>query len=350
MITEEFVRYAKDNRASDIHLVCGIPPKCRIDGQLVSMPFAPLSEEDCYFIAKEIAGDEFDKIAQIGELDLAQNIAGERVRINLFHQQGTISSAIRILNSRIPRLEDLNLPPIVESFSSWNKGIVLVTGETGSGKSTTLAAILDKINHTRNAHIITLEDPVEYIYTPDKCVINQREIGKDTKSFYDGLRAVLREDPDIILIGEMRDPNTIETAIMAAETGHLVFATLHTNSAPDAIDRIVGTFPAERHSQIRMELSQTLRAVVSQQLLPKMSGVGRAVACEVMIVNPAIRNLIREGKTPQMFSAMLSGANEGSITMDNALIRMEREKIIDPVTAYQSANDREYVKKNVGIF
>ena len=188
---------------------------------------------------------------------------------------------------------------------------------------------------------------MEYVYTPDCCVINQREIGRDTKSYSDGLRAVLREDPDIILIGEMRDQITTETALMAAETGHLVFATLHTNSAPDAIDRIVGLFPAERQSQIRLELSTCLRAVVSQQLLKKKSGKGRVAACEVMIVNAALRNLIREGKTPQMFSAMLSGSSEGNITMDNALLRLVMEQVIDSKTAIMAAHDREYVKKNI---
>ena len=347
MRIEELITTARSDGASDIHLVCGLPPKYRLDGELVSMPFAPLSEEDCEDYAREIAGEEYEKIAKIGELDLAKTIAGERVRINLFRQQGSVSAALRILSSRIPKLQELGLPPVVQEFSSWNKGIILVTGETGSGKSTTLAAVLDEINHTRNEHIITLEDPIEYIYTPDRCIINQREIGTDTCSYADGLRAILREDPDIILIGEMRDPNTIETALTAAETGHLVFATLHTNSATDAIDRIVGSFPAERQPQMRMELSTCLRAVLSQQLLPRKAQRGRVAACEVMVVNPAIRNLIREGKTPQMFSAMLSGASEGSVTMDNALIRMVREQLIDAKTAQEAAHDKEYMKKNV---
>lgn len=346
-MVEEFIKYAKEQGASDVHLVQGLPPKCRIDGEIQSMPFAPLSQEDCEAYALELAGERMQEMNGIGELDLAQSIAGERVRVNLFRQQGSVSAAIRILNSKIPKLYELSLPPVINEFTSWNKGIVLITGETGSGKSTTLAALLDEINHTKNGHIITLEDPVEYVYTPDCCVINQREIGRDTKSYSDGLRAVLREDPDIILIGEMRDQITIETALMAAETGHLVFATLHTNSAPDAIDRIVGLFPAERQSQIRLELSICLRAVVSQQLLKKKSGKGRVAACEVMIVNAALRNLIREGKTPQMFSAMLSGSSEGNITMDNALLRLVMEQVIDSKTAIMAAHDREYVKKNI---
>ena len=347
MKIEELIIKAKEDGASDIHLVCGVAPRYRLDGELINMSSIPLSHEDCEAYAQELAGEEYKKIKDMGELDLAKTIAGERVRINLFRQQGNISAALRILSSKIPRLEELGLPPVVSQFSSWQKGIILVTGETGSGKSTTLAAVLNEINRTRNAHIITLEDPVEYIYDSDKCIINQREVGTDTRSYADGLRAILREDPDIILIGEMRDQNTIETALTAAETGHLVFATLHTNSAPDSIDRIVGTFPAERQSQVRLALSTCLKAVVSQQLLPKRSGKGRVAACEVMVVNPAIKNLIREGKTPQMFSAMLSGGAEGSITMDNALIKMVKEQTIDAKTAQEAAYDREYVKRNV---
>lgn len=347
MRIEELIIKAKEDGASDVHLVCGLPPKYRVDGALINLSSIPLSHEDCEEYAQELAGEEYEAIQTIGELDLARTIAGERVRINLFRQQGNVSAALRILSSRIPRLEELGLPPVVSEFPHWNKGIVLVTGETGSGKSTTLAAVLDAINHTRNAHIITLEDPIEYLYESDQCLINQREIGTDTKSYSNGLRAILREDPDVILIGEMRDQETIEIALTAAETGHLVFATLHTNSAPDSIDRIVGTFPAERQSQVRLELSTCLKAVVSQQLVPKRTGKGRVVACEVMVINSAIKNLIREGKTPQMFSAMLSGASEGSVTMDNSLIKMVRERIIDAKTAYESAHDREYVKKNV---
>lgn len=346
MSIDELILKAKEDGASDIHLVCGLPPKYRLNGELVNMSFHPLSSLECETYAKELAGKEYEKIEIIGELDLARTMAGERVRINLFRQQGNVSAVLRILSSKIPRLEDLGLPPVINEFSAWKKGIVLVTGETGSGKSTTLAAILNKINYTRNVHIITLEDPVEYIYTPEKSVINQREVGTDTRSYADGLHAILREDPDIIMIGEMRDQDTIEIALTAAETGHLVFATLHTNSAPDSIDRIVGSFPGEKQQQVRMELSTCLRAVVSQQLLPMKIGKGRAAACEVMIVNPAIRNLIREGKTPQMFSAMLSGAAEGSVTMDNSLIKMVRDRVIDTETALEAAHDREYIRKS----
>ena len=238
----------------------------------------------------------------------------------------------------------MDLPPVVSEFPEYRSGIILVTGETGSGKSTTLAAILNRINHTRRSHIITLEDPIEYIYEPDQCIINQREIGKDTRSYADGLRSILREDPDVILIGEMRDLNTIETALTAAETGHLVFATLHTNSAADSVDRMVNVFPEGQQRQIRLQLSTTLRAVLSQQLLPKRAG-GRAAACEVMMVNSAIKNLIREGKTPQIDSFITMNAQDGSITMDNALLKMVREGTVTYETALGYARDREAFSK-----
>lgn len=339
------IRKAADRGASDVHLIRGLHPKCRLDGQLLDLDERVLSHADCESVARRLAGRYYDQIANIGELDLALTIAGERVRINLFRQQGSVSAALRILSDRIPELETLGLPEVVYDFPRYNKGIVLVTGETGSGKSTTLAALLDRINHTRQEHIVTLEDPIEYIYKPDKCIINQREIGKDTRSYDDGLRAVLREDPDIILIGEMRDPKTIETALMASETGHLVFATLHTNSAVDSVDRMVGVFPEERQPQIRMELSTSLKAVLSQQLLLRAGGKGRILACEVMIATPSIRNLIREGKTPQMQSAMMTAASEGSITMDNFLLRLVDEHKITPQTAYEACNDRTYFRK-----
>lgn len=347
---DNIVAFAAQNRVSDIHLVYGLPPKGRIDGQLENLTDTPLSDEDCEQIAKELAGNDlYPVIRRSGELDLAKNIAGERVRINLFRQQGHISAVLRILSNKIPKIADLGLPPAVSDFPNYNKGIVLVTGETGSGKSTTLAAILDQINHTRKEHIITLEDPIEYIYKPDKCTINQREIGKDTESFADALRAVLREDPDIILIGEMRDLETIETALTAAETGHLVFATLHTNSAVDSINRIVGIFPEARQAQIRVELASTLKAILSQQLLVRAGGKGRAAACEVMVVTGAIRAQIREGKDAQMQSSLLSSAKEGSITMDNCLIDMAGKGIITPDTAFDNCADKEYIQRKMGF-
>lgn len=348
MNIDNIIAKADEMGASDVHIVCGLPIRFRVHGTLKSIDENPLTPEQCEEYARELAEDTYETIINGGELDLARSIAGTRVRINLFRQQGHISAAIRLLSDKIPQLENLGLPQAVIRFTDLRRGIVLVTGETGSGKSTTLAALLDRINHTRTDHILTLEDPVEYIYTPDMCIINQREVGRDTTTFANGLRAALREDPDVILIGEMRDLETIETALTAAETGHLVFATLHTNSAADSIDRIVDVFPQDRHRQIRMQLSMTLRAVVSQQLIPTADGKGRALACEVMIVNSAIRNLIREGKTPMIQNAISTTASEGAVTMDNSLIRLVRERKISAESAIENSHESDYVSKNVG--
>lgn len=341
-VLDDWIAKAQQERVSDVHIVAGLPVRGRVDGRLLDLTETPMSWEDCENVGRELAGSRFSEIERMGEVDLAKSFpCGVRTRINLFRQQGSLSAAIRLLAERIPELEELQLPPAVSNFENYRTGIVLVTGETGSGKSTTLASVLDRINHTRQAHIITLEDPIEYVYTPDKCVINQRQIGADTRSYADGLRSILREDPDVILIGEMRDLNTIETALTAAETGHLVFATLHTNSAADAIDRIVNVFPEGQQKQIRLQLSTTLRAVLSQQLLPRKSGKGRVAACEVMIVNSAIRNLIREGKTPQMESFMAMNAQNGSILMDAALQRLVRDGSVSQQTALSYARDPE---------
>ncbi len=347
---EELVAQAHADNASDIHLVCGLPPKYRVDGQLTDMPKCDaLTHEQCEEYARSIAGNSYDAIKSCGQLDLAITVAKVRVRVNLFRQKGNVSAALRLLSDIIPPLESLGLPPAVLDFPRLQRGIILVTGETGSGKSTTMAALLNQINHTRPDHIITLEDPIEYIHTPDKCVINQREIGTDTESYSDALRAVLREDPDIILIGEMRDLNTIETALTAAETGHLVLATLHTSSAADSIDRMVDVFPEGLQKQVRMQVSTCLHAVLSQQLVRKRGG-GRALAAELMMVTPAIRNLIREGKTPQIANALSTSAAVGSITMDNALINLYKRNIIEAQTAIDAAHDSEYVAKSTGRF
>ena len=287
----------------------------------------------------------YEKLEYTGELDFSREIRGIRCRCHVFKQQGKVSAAIRLLSESIPRLDSLGLPPSALEFTSLHKGIVLVTGETGSGKSTTLAAMLDEINHTRKNHIVTLEDPIEYVYTPDLCVINQREVGKDTASFSEGLRASLREDPDVILIGEMRDKDTIETAITAAETGHLVFGTLHTGSASDAIDRMVQVFPEGMQNQIRLQLSMTLMAVISQQLVKKKTG-GRVLASEVMVVTDGIRNMIRGGNTPQIANAIATSAAIGGQTMDQSLVNLVRSRQIDKAVAVEYSHDQAYVKKN----
>ncbi len=320
----------------DVHIVNGLPLKCRIDGEIKNLSDDIVDFEACEALAKEIAGERYEEMRTTGELDMALTMpCGIRVRINAFRARGSVSFAVRLLSDTIPEIEELELPAVAVKLPSYPSGLVLITGETGSGKSTTLAAVLNRINHTACKHIVTLEDPIEYVYIPDKCIINQREIGQDTASYADGLRAILREDPDVILIGEMRDLNTIEAALTAAETGHLVFATLHTNSAADAVDRIVSVFPDGKQKQIRMQLAATLRVVMAQQLVPRIGG-GRIAACEVMVINPAIQNLIREGKTPQMESFITMNSREGSILMDNALKNLLYEGKISEQTALEN--------------
>ncbi len=345
MTVDELVAMAKRDGASDIHLICGLPPKYRKDGRVVNMCEDVLTPDDCEDVARFLCGPQYKDMEEIGEVDAAETFAGNRCRIHVFRQQGVPSVALRLLRDQIPQLENLGLPPAALNLTKHHKGIILVTGETGSGKSTTLAAMLDYINHNTYGHIVTLEDPVEYIYKPDKCAINQREIGKDTRSFSDGLRASLREDPNVILIGEMRDRDTIETAITAAETGHLVFGTLHTGSASDAVDRMVQVFPEGMQTQIRLQLSMVLQAVLTQQLVQRKGG-GRVLACEFMIVTDAIRNLIRGGNTPQIANAIATSAAIGGMTMDQALVRLVRSGQITRETAIHYAHDANYVKKN----
>lgn len=338
----ELIRSASACHASDLHLACGLPPLVRVDGSLMPLPDrAPLTPEDCIRYGEELCPKA---LPDSGEVDFALTLEGIRLRVNLFYVSGCVSAAIRLLRDEIPEVSTLGLPPAALTLTGLTRGIVLVTGETGSGKSTTLAAMLENINKTRKAHVITLEDPIEYQYTPKGCLFNQREIGRDTPSYSQGLRAALREDPDIILIGEMRDIDTIDTALTAAETGHLVFATLHTNSAADSIDRIVSVFPEGRQQQVRMQLSMTLKAVLAQQLLPQIGG-GRALACELMMVNAAIRNLIREGKTPQIASTIATSMKDGSVSMDNSLTRLCRERRISRETAIAAAQDPELVSR-----
>ncbi len=334
-MVQKLIKKALEDGASDIHLVRGLAPRYRVDGEIREMGGEALTTKECLSIAAELGGGDFRKAEVVGELDLAITVAGVRCRVNLFRQQGAWSAAIRLLSESIPEMTKLGLPKAAAEFPGYSQGLVLITGETGSGKSTTLAAILNEINKNQAKHILTLEDPIEYVYTPARCIINQREVGRDTGSFAAGLRSALREDPDVILVGEMRDLETIETALTAAETGHLVFGTVHTNSAADSIDRIVDVFPAERQQQIRLQLSMSLKAVLSQQLLPRTGG-GRVLACEVMKTDGAIRNLIREGKTPQIYNAIQTTGAMGNILMDRALQNLLQAGAISQET-YQSA-------------
>ena len=334
----QLVEKAAQMGASDIHLTCGLPVRFRIHGELQTVGETPLTHAVLEQYAMELAG----ALPEQEDIDLSATFAGIRIRANLFRQQGHVSLALRLLSDTIPPLERLGLPPEVEKLTRLRRGLVLVVGATGSGKSTTLAALLDRINESRRSHILTLEDPIEYLHAPKQATVSQREVGRDTGSFAKGLRSALREDPDVILIGEMRDLETIETALTAAETGHLVFATLHTNSAASTIDRVVDCFPADRHRQIRTQLSMCLEAVLSQQLLPRADGSGRVLACEMMMVNTAIRSMIREGKTPQISNAMATSAKEGSVLMDTSLQRLPQARQITREIAveYSQAPDQ----------
>lgn len=328
MTVKEYVHLAHQDDASDIHLICGLKPHYRVDRLIEEIPDShELTQEECVAAARELAGDLIDSTPSDKSIDISQTIAGVRCRISIFRQQGVWSTAIRLLNDHIPKIKELGLPDVVEDFTTYGEGLVLVTGVTGSGKSTTLAAMIDIINNRDKSHIVTLEGPIEYVYTPNKCIINQREVGKDTASYDSGLNEALREDPDVILLGEMRDVNTVATALTAAETGHLVFGTIHASSTGDAIDRVVGVFPGERQPQVRIQLAQTLRAVLNQNLFPKVGG-GRVLACEVMRVNSAICAFIREGKTQQINNAVQQSANIGNITMDKALENLLAKRYI----------------------
>ncbi len=339
------VEFAAQRNASDIHIICDLPVKCRIDGNIVNLIEQKTDSEQVEAFARYLLGENYDKVANIGEADVGFTFpCGIRVRGNVYRQNRKLSIALRLFGNHIPQIEELGLPDCVRMIPNFKNGIVLVTGETGSGKSTTLASILDRINATRLGHIITLEDPVEYILTPNRCIISQREIGIDTKNYANGLRSILREDPDVIMIGEMRDFETIEAALTAAETGHLVLATLHTNSAADTLDRIVGVFPEGMQAQIRMQLSNTLCCVLSQKLLPRINGYGRVLACESMMVNNAIRNLIREGKTHQIDSFISLSASQGSISMDAALVKLFKKGEISFETAEKYAHNKDNLK------
>lgn len=344
---ESLVQLASSLGASDVHLVCGLPVKFRLNGRLEDAPLdpaLPLTHQDCEDLAVQIAGSRYEAMKNQGEIDLACSFGSVRVRVNLFRQQGHVSAALRLLSDQIPRLDSLGLPPAVLDFPRIPRGLVLVTGETGSGKSTTMAALIDQVNRTRAENIITIEDPIEYIHTPVRSIISQREVGQDTASFQHALRAALREDPDVLLIGEMRDLETIQAALTAAETGHFVLATLHTKSAAESIDRMVEVFPEGQQRQVRLQLSTCLVAVLSQQLLPRRDGAGRVLAAELMMVTPAICNLIREAKTPQIASSLATSASAGSISLDNALINLSKRRLISADVALEACNDPAYVK------
>ncbi len=330
---------------SDIHITVGIPPVFRADGKLVNDGTAVITEEDARSAVEQLATEEqIRELDTVGESDFAVTFMGKtRMRCNIFKQQDHTALALRLLPLKIPSAEQLNLPQVIIDQADKPRGLVLVTGPTGSGKSSTLAAMLDHINKNQRRHIITLENPIEYVHHRDKCVINQREIGRDTESFASGLRAALRQDPDVILVGEMRDLETIQTAITAAETGHLVFGTLHTKGAANTIDRIVDVFPADQQEQIRTQLADVIECTIAQALIPKIGG-GRRAAFEIMVANAAVRNLIRTGKTFQIISTMQTSKKLGMQLLDDALSELVVTKQITYEDALEFANDPANIK------
>ncbi|WHH59667.1 type IV pilus twitching motility protein PilT [Petroclostridium sp. X23] len=347
MNIDELLKYTVSQGASDLHITVGIPPTMRVNGELVHIGENRLMPDDTEIIVKQILSDaQFEFFKQKGEIDLSFSLAGiGRFRVNVFRQRGTAAAAIRLVASRIPDPEELGLPISVTELAKKNRGLILVTGPTGSGKSTTLASLINMINQQRGDHILTLEDPIEYLHRHNKSIVNQREIGHDSQSYANALRAALRQDPDVILVGEMRDLETISIAITAAETGHLVLSTLHTIGAAKTIDRVIDIFPPFQQQQIRVQMSTVLQAVISQQLIPKKDKQGRVAAIEVMIANPAIRNLIREGKSHQITSIIQTGMKYGMQTMDHSLADLYKKGVISREEAVMYAVDQDVLSR-----
>ena len=322
--------------ASDLHITSGSPPQLRIDGTLVPLRTPPLKPSESKLLCYEVMTDDQRLRFEKGhEIDFSFGVKSlSRFRANVFLQRGAVTGAFRSIPFQVRPLGELGVPPVAEELCTRPRGLVLVTGPTGSGKSTTLAAMIDKINSEQRCHIVTVEDPIEYLHSNKLCIVNQREVGADTAGFKDALKYVLRQDPDVVLIGEMRDLETIEAALTISETGHLVFATLHTNTAAQSINRIIDVFPSAQQSQVRAQLSFVLQGVLSQMLLPRGDGPGRVVACEAMVPNAAIRNLIREDKVHQMYGIMQTGQeSSGMQTMNQALLHLVAHGVLDPELA-----------------
>lgn len=348
----ELLKETTEKKASDLHLTVALPPIVRINGRLERISSQNLTPADTEQLVRQVLSEKQQKeLDEKGELDLSfANPGLGRFRVNAYKQRGTCSMAIRVVALTIPTMDELGLPPILKDIAMKPRGLFLVTGPTGSGKSTTLAAMLDYINKQKSCHILTLEDPIEYLYKHDKSMVNQREIGNDSDSFANALRAALRQDPDVILVGEMRDLETIAIAITAAETGHLVLSTLHTVGAAKTIDRIIDVFPSHQQQQVKVQLSTVLEGILSQQLLPKKNGDGRIAAFELMVATPAIRNLIREGKTHQIQSLIQTGNKFSMKTMDNSLNELYNKGIISMEAALNSSVDREMLERMIGSF
>lgn len=338
---KRFLLAAAQRNASDLHLSVGRYPTLRIDGELITMKEERIldpsdTEKICLGLLNE---KQKERLINEKSVDLSYEFQEKaRFRINVFYQRGFLSVAFRLVPMKIRTIGELGLPPILEELTDLIQGLILLVGPSGHGKSTSLAALLDLINHKRAEHIITIEDPIEYLFTQDKCLIDQRELYQDTNSFPEALRAALREDPNVVMVGEMRDLDTISTAVTVAETGHLVFSTVHTNNAPQTIDRIIDVFPSHQQNQVRFQLANVLGGIVSQRLLPRIGG-GLAVACEIMMVNAAVRNLIREQKTHQIESVLQTGAEEGMVPLDKSLARLVKEGVVDVAHALMYSQD-----------
>jgi len=340
-----------ERNASDLHLTAGAHPTVRVRGRLQALEEYPVmtTEQTRETIYSILTNDQRQRLETDWQIDFAYAIPGRaRFRVNAYYQRAAIGAAFRLIPFSIKSVDELGLPLVLHELAKKPRGFVLVTGPTGSGKSTSLAAVIDEINSTRDEHIMTIEDPIEFLHGHKKCIVNQREIGSDAQSFAAGLKAALRQDPDVILVGEMRDLETIHTALTAAETGHLVFATLHTQDAPQTIDRIIDVFPASQQQQVRVQLSVALQGIITQQLLPTSDGAGRIAACEVLLATPAIRNLIREGKTHQIYSSLQTGASLGMQTMDAALATLVRQGKITQKLAESRSSTPEELRRLLG--
>ncbi|HEY7863920.1 MAG TPA: type IV pilus twitching motility protein PilT [Thermoanaerobaculia bacterium] len=345
---DSFLSILPASNGSDLHLAVGSPPILRIDGVLERSRYRALTEEDFFNLVRPVTPDRiWDAYQELGDADFAYQMGSEaRFRVNLFRQEHGSAAVFRLIPSRVPSVEELGLPGSIAALANASGGLVLVTGPTGSGKSTTLAAILDRVNHRFAHHVVTVEDPIEFVHVNDKSVFTQREIGADVASFAEGVKAAIREDPDSLLVGEMRDLETIRMALSAAETGLLVFATLHTNSSAKAIDRIIDAFPAAEQEQIRTVLAEVLRAVVAQQLLRRKAG-GRAAAYEILLSSTALANAIREGKTNLINNMIQTGKSKGMISMDQSLMELVKAGVVEPGEALERALDKETFKSSV---
>jgi twitching motility protein PilT len=347
----ELLEIVLEQNASDLHLTAGAPPTIRLHGDLVRLDeYPPLTPKGLQGMIYAILPQKMrERLEQELELDMSYQLPGKaRFRVNVYFQRDSIGAAFRLIPYEIKTIDDLGLPSVVSDLARYPRGFVVVTGPTGSGKSTTLAAMVDIVNRERQAHIMTVEDPIEFLHKHNNCVVNQREVGADTHSFSAALKHVLRQDPDVILVGEMRDLETISTAITAAETGHLVFATLHTQDAPQTIDRIIDVFPPHQQQQVRVQLATTLQGVVTQQLVQTVDGHGRAVSVEVLVATPAVRNLIREGKTHQIYSIMQAGGRFGMLTMDQSLANLVKAGKVSQQMAYERCHDAEELNRLIG--